>query len=147
MSDVENPPVENQEVEVAADSAAPGEISIEDAIQGALRNSLIHFGLARGLRESVKALSSGQAQVCILVESVDEAGYLKLIEALCAEPEQSVPLIKVSDAKALGQWAGLCQLDRDGNARKVVGCSCVVIKDWGVDSPERNVLLNYFQSE
>ena len=33
------------------------------------------------------------------------AEYLKLIEALCAEHE--IQLIKVSDAKVLGQWAGL----------------------------------------
>ena len=33
------------------------------------------------------------------------AEYLKLIEALCAE--HSIQLIKVSDAKVLGQWAGL----------------------------------------
>ena len=30
-------------------------------------------------------------------------------------------------------------LDREGNARKVVNCSCVVVKDWGSDSQERSV--------
>jgi len=39
------------------------------------------------------------------------------------------------------------QLDREGNARKVVNCSCVVVKDWGEESQERSVLLNYFQTE
>ena len=39
------------------------------------------------------------------------------------------------------------QIDREGNARKVVNCSCVVVKDWGEDSQERSVLLNYFQTE
>ena len=131
MSDTE---IDNVEVEVAATNAAPGEITIEEAIKGVLRNALVHQGLARGLREAVKALSSGEAQVCILCESVTEASYAKLVEALCNEPEQSIPLIKVADGKQLGEWAGLCQLDRDGTARKVVGCSCVVIKDWGVDS-------------
>lgn len=38
------------------------------------------------------------------------------------------------------------QLDREGNARKVVNCSCVVVKDWGEESQERSVLLNYFQT-
>ena len=143
MSDTE---IDNVEVEVAATNAAPGEITIEEAIKGVLRNALVHQGLARGLREAVKALSSGEAQVCILCESVTEASYAKLVEALCNEPEQSIPLIKVADGKQLGEWAGLCQLDRDGTARKVVGCSCVVIKDWGVGSAERQTLLNYFQS-
>ena len=38
-------------------------------------------------------------------------------------------------------------LDREGNARKVVNCSCVVVKDWGEESTERSILLNYFQTE
>lgn len=38
-------------------------------------------------------------------------------------------------------------LDREGNARKVVNCSCVVVKDWGEESQERTLLLNYFQTE
>ena len=38
------------------------------------------------------------------------------------------------------------QLDREGNARKVVNCSCVVVKDWGEESQERSVILNYFQT-
>lgn len=39
------------------------------------------------------------------------------------------------------------QIDREGNARKVVNCSCVVVRDWGEESQERNILLNYFQTE
>lgn len=38
-------------------------------------------------------------------------------------------------------------LDREGNARKVVNCSCVVVRDWGEESQERSVLLDYFQRE
>lgn len=37
-------------------------------------------------------------------------------------------------------------LDREGNPRKVVNCSCVVVRDWGEESQERNVLLQYFQT-
>lgn len=37
-------------------------------------------------------------------------------------------------------------LDREGNARKVVNCSCVVVRDWGEESMERNILLEYFQT-
>jgi small subunit ribosomal protein S12e len=39
------------------------------------------------------------------------------------------------------------QIDREGNPRKVVNCSCVVVKDWGEESQERSILLNYFQTE
>jgi len=35
---------------------------------------------------------------------------------------------EVEDNKKLGEWAGLCKIDKDGKARKVVGCSCVVVK-------------------
>lgn len=145
MSDVEDVQVQN-EVEVPAQASAPGEMSIEDAVKGALRNALVHQGLARGLREAVKALTADEAELCVLVESVDEAAYLKLVESLCNAPEEPIPLIKVSDAKALGEWAGLSKIDREGNARKVVGCSCVVIKNWGVDSQERQTLLKHFQA-
>lgn len=72
------------------------------------------------------------------------AEYIKLIEALCAE--HNINLIKVSDAKVLGQWSGLAKIDREGNARKIVGCSCVVVKDYGMESAGLNVLLEYFKS-
>ena len=36
--------------------------------------------------------------------------------------------LQVDDNKKLGEWAGLCKIDKDGKARKVVGCSCVVVK-------------------
>ena len=147
MSDVEEIQNETQnEIEVSAQAAAPGELCIEDAVKGALRIALASQGLARGLREAVKALVCEDAQLCILVESVDEEAYVKLVEALCQAPSTPVPLIKVSDAKALGEWAGLGKIDRDGNARKVVGCSCVVIKEWGADSLERQTLIKHFQS-
>jgi len=39
-----------------------------------------------------------------------------------------VLLFQVDDNKKLGEWAGLCKIDKEGKARKVVGCSCVVVK-------------------
>lgn len=144
MSDVE----EQQVVEeVPVEQQEAGSISIEDALKVVLRTSLVHDGLARGLREASKALSKREAQLCVLCESVTEEAIVKLVEALCNEPEQKIPLIKVSDAKQLGEWAGLCQLDRDGNARKVVGASCVVVRNWGNDSEERNILLEHFAQQ
>jgi len=134
------------EVEVAADNAGkPGGMSVLDALKGVLKNALIHDGLARGLREASKALDRRQAHMCVLNEACEEEAYKKLVVALCGE--HKIPLIKVPDGKQLGEWAGLCQIDREGNARKVVNCSCVVVKDWGEESQERSVLLNYFQTE
>lgn len=111
--------------------------------QQVLKKSLKHDGLARGLRECAKALDRRQAHLCVLVETCSEAEYLKLIEALCAT--HTIPLIKVGDSKVLGKWAGLCKIDRDGNARKIVGCSCVVVKEYGEDSEARHVLDEYFK--
>ncbi|ODV83791.1 hypothetical protein CANARDRAFT_29768 [[Candida] arabinofermentans NRRL YB-2248] len=145
MSDVEEQVDIVEEVEeVAVEETAS--VSIEDCLQKVLRTALVHDGLARGLREATKALSRGEAQLCVLCDSVTEKSIIKLVEALCNQSEK-IPLIKVSDAKQLGEWAGLCALDREGNARKVVGASCVVIKNWGADSDERNVLLEYFSQQ
>lgn len=36
--------------------------------------------------------------------------------------------VQVDDNKKLGEWVGLCKIDREGKPRKVVGCSCVVVK-------------------
>jgi len=126
----ENPPV--AEVEVTEAPVAKGKMSVEDALQEVLKKAMVHDGLARGLRECAKALDKRQAHLCVLNESCTEAEYVKLIEALCAE--HKINLIKISDPKLLGEWAGLCKLDKEGVARKVVGCSCVVVKDFGQES-------------
>jgi len=136
-------PVEEQ-VEVTATDAPKGKLSVEDALQQVLKTALVHDGLARGLREATKALDKRQAHLCVLVETCTEAEYIKLIEALCAE--HKINLIKVGDSKVLGQWAGLCKIDKEGNARKVVGCSCVVVKDYGADSEGLHVLVDYFKN-
>ncbi|KAH9002298.1 40S ribosomal protein S12 [Lactarius hatsudake] len=132
-------------VEVPEVAEAPkGKLSVEEALEQVLKKSLKHDGLARGLRECAKALDRRQAHLCVLVETCTEAEYIKLIEALCAT--HTIPLIKVGDAKVLGKWAGLCKIDRDGNARKIVGCSCVVVKEYGEDSEARHVLDEYFKA-
>ncbi|BFZ55784.1 40S ribosomal protein S12 [Savitreella phatthalungensis] len=143
---IDETPVEETQVEVSAEGAAPkGQMSIEDALKEVLKRSLVNDGLARGLKEATKALDRRQAHLCVLCESCDEEAYTKLIEALCAE--HKINLIKVADAKKLGEMAGLCVLDREGNPRKVVGCSCVVVKDFGEDSEALHVLTEFFQSQ
>merc|ERR550519_2339176 len=106
---------------------------------------MIHDGMARGLRESVKALDKRQALLCILANNCDEQTYVKLIEALCAE--HGINLIKVDDNKKLGEWAGLCKIDKEGIARKVVRCSTVVIKDYGKETQAQEVLEEYIKKQ
>merc|ERR1712029_871611 len=126
-----------------AEEEAP--MDVETALKIVLKNSLIHDGLSRGLHECAKALDSRKAQLCVLASSCNEPAYTKLVEALCAE--HGVNLMKVSDGKQLGEWAGLAKLDKEGAARKVIGCSCVVVKEWGEKSDALNVLQDYFKSQ
>merc|ERR1712045_248263 len=126
---------------VAAD-AGPGDINT--AIQEVLKASLISDGLARGLRESTKCLDKRQALLCILAEGCDEKEYKKLVQPLCQEHQ--IPLIKVDSNMKLGEWAGLCKLDKDGKARKVVKCSSCVVKDWGAEGPAHGVVQEYLKA-
>merc|ERR1712226_398043 len=126
-------------------AAAAGPMDIFEAVQEILKLAMVHDGLARGLRESVKALDKRQALLCVLADNCDEQTYVKLIEALCAE--HSINLIKVDDNKKLGEWSGLRKIDKEGNARKIVGCSCVVVKDWGKETQAHDVLKEYFNSK
>ena len=68
-----------------------------------------------------------------MAQDCDQPDYSKLVQALCSEA--NVSLITVPASKTLGEWCGLCKLDAEGLARKVVGCSFVVIK---VRAPRRD---------
>eukprot|EP00039_Didymoeca_costata_P017850 m.331143 g.331143 ORF g.331143 m.331143 type:complete len:146 (+) comp16655_c0_seq1:103-540(+) len=143
MADEGEPaPMETEEA-APAPAAAP-EMSVMDALKEVIKNSLIHDGLARGLHEAAKALDKRQAHLCVLAKNCDEPNYGKLVEALCAHHE--INLIKVDDKVTLGEWAGLCKIDKEGKARKIVGCSCVVVKDYGTEGQALDILLNYFKN-
>lgn len=129
-------------VEVAA-TESTGVISVETALREVLRRSLYHDGLARGLREAVKALDRRAAHLCVLAESCEEKEYVRLIEALCAQHQ--IQLIKVADAKQLGEWVGLCKIDKKGDAQKVVACACAVVHDYGEESEFLEVLLDHMK--
>merc|ERR1712227_1016163 len=125
--------------------AVSGAMDVNQAIQEVLKDSMIHDGLARGLRETTKALDKRQAIACILAENCDEENYKKLIKSLCMEHE--IPLITVDDGQKLGEWAGLCKIDKEGEARKIVRCSCVVIRDWGKPSQAQEFLEDHIKKQ
>ncbi|KAK9101798.1 hypothetical protein Sjap_019052 [Stephania japonica] len=132
---------------VVAEAPVPalGEpMDIMTALQNVLKKSLAHDGLARGLHEGAKIIEKHAAQLCVLAEDCDQADYVKLVKALCAD--NNVNLITVPSAKTLGEWAGLCKIDSEGKARKVVGCSCVVVKDYGEESEGLNIVQEYVKS-
>ncbi|GIL78460.1 hypothetical protein Vretimale_17041 [Volvox reticuliferus] len=139
MSDGEAAPV------VVEEAAVPGEpMDMNTAVQMVLKKALAHDGLCRGLHEASRAIEKGQAQLCILAEDCNQPDYKKLIEALCAE--HNVNLISVPENKQLGQWCGLCKIDPQGEARKVVGCSCAVVMDYGEETAGLSMLQEYLKS-
>ena len=86
--------------------------------------------LAKGLHEATKTIESkfdnNRAALCVLAEDCQEAKYKQLITALCKQ--NGVPLVKVENRVSLGEWVGLCKFDSTNTARKIRGCSCIVIK-------------------
>ncbi|CAF1265596.1 unnamed protein product [Rotaria sordida] len=119
------------------------EVDLNKSLQEVLKSAARNDGLARGLRESVKALDRREAHLCVLASNCDEQNYVKLIEALCAE--HNINLLRVDDNKKLGEWAGLCKLDKDGKARKVVRCSCCVVRDFGDETQAHDQLLEHMK--
>jgi len=137
--------VEGDDVSAPAAPVSTGPMDINTAIQEVLKQALIADGLSRGLRESAKALDQRKALLCVLSENCDEPMYKKLVTALCME--HNIPLIKVDSNMKLGEWAGLCKIDQDGAARKVVKCSCAVVSNWGNQTPAHDVLQEYLKSQ
>ena len=124
-------------------SVGDGTMTLMEALQSTLKNALIAEGVTRGLRESVKKLDKREALLCVLAESTDEKNIQKLVEALCRE--HKINLIKIDDAKKLGEWTGLCKIDKEGQARKVVRCSCAVIHNYGQESQALDIINEHFK--
>ncbi|KAJ4723874.1 40S ribosomal protein S12 [Melia azedarach] len=135
-----------EEVAPAAETAAPLGVAMDfmTALQIVLRKSLAHGGLAPGPHEGAKVIEKHAAQLCALAEDCDQPDYVKLVKALCAD--HNVSLLTVLSAKTLGEWSGLCKIDSEGKARKVVDCSCVVVKDFGEESDGLNVVQQHVKS-
>jgi small subunit ribosomal protein S12e len=116
---------EEEEVSEVEAEEEEKEMDIHTAISGVLKQSSFVNGLCRGLNESAKAIDQGKAKITFLAKDCDEANYKKLINGLCRE--KNIPIIEVDSRVDLGQWAGLCKYDVDGNARGACKCSCVVV--------------------
>merc|ERR1712048_721114 len=119
-----------------------GEVTdLPSAIRGVLKRAMVVDGCIRGLHEVAKHIDAGKAQVVFLAESCNEPTYKKLVQGLALE--KNVPLIDVSDNKQLGEWAGLCKIDSDGNAKKVVGASCVCVTEFGEEGAAYEYMMKY----
>ncbi|CAM9458939.1 unnamed protein product [Chrysoparadoxa australica] len=117
------------------------EMNVVDSLKEVLKKALIFDGLKRGLHESAKVLDRNTARLCCLAKDCENPEYLALIRALC--DENTVPLIMVDTRSQLGQMAGLCKIDAEGEATKVVPCSCAVVTDFGEQTHALQVLLDH----
>mmetsp|Transcript_71658 Transcript_71658/g.105016 ORF Transcript_71658/g.105016 Transcript_71658/m.105016 type:complete len:146 (+) Transcript_71658:167-604(+) len=144
MADDENQEEVEQQPKVVEESG--GVLDLNSALQQVLKKAAVQpDGLARGLREAVKALDRKVAHLCILAQDCDSAEYVRLVEALAQE--HSIPIIKVPDGKQLGEWVGLCKLDREGQPKKVVKCSCAVVRDYGESTEAKAFLQDYISKQ
>jgi len=120
-------------------------LDLKTALTIVLRNSLYSEGLCRGLHESVKALDRGQAHLCVLSQACNEEAYKKVVIALCKA--RNIPLIMVEDGRAIGDMVALSRYRPDGRLAKVIGCTCAVVREWGVESEARSWILNYVANQ
>lgn len=117
---------------------AGGVTDINIALSEMLKTALIHEGLEWGIWEAAKV--SDHPHLCVLASNCDDPLYVKFVEALRAEHQ--ISLNQVNDNKKLGDWVGLCKINREGKPSKVVGCSCV---DYGKCSQAKDVIEEYFK--
>ncbi|GBM76244.1 40S ribosomal protein S12, partial [Araneus ventricosus] len=71
--------------DIEVDATAGGDMDVFTALQEVLKTALTHGKLSRGLHEAAKSLDKRQALLCVLATNCDEAMYVRLVEALCAE--------------------------------------------------------------
>jgi len=124
------------------DASAPS-LDVQQALKRVVRSALVVGGVSRGLHEAAKVLDKREALFCLYSKECDEENYERLVRALCKAHE--IPIYTVETKAELGELVGQCKYDKEGKARKVVGCSCAVVKDWGRDEEARNVLLDYLK--
>ncbi len=112
---------------------------VEQALGIVIKKSIEVNGLIRGISQVARALDSRTAHLCILADDCEEAGYKKLIAALCAQ--NNIDLVRVPERAKLAEWAGLVKRDRTGAVKKHFKCSCVAIRNFGEQTRALDMLL------
>merc|ERR1711953_1298834 len=112
-----------------------------DALKKVIRGAMSAAGVSKGLNQVGKSLDRADAFLCVLAEDCDDPKYKK------------IPLITTGVKRNnLGEWTGQCKYekgdgkDKDlGKARKIRGCSSLVIRDYGQDSNEKTIIEQYIK--
>ncbi|KAL7076690.1 hypothetical protein ACQ4LE_004125 [Meloidogyne hapla] len=111
-------------------------LETNEVLKRVLKSALIADGVARGINEAARTLDKREAFFCIYAKSCDEPSYEKLVRSLCNQ--HGIPIIEVDDKSELGQMVGQCKVDKEGKARKIVGCSVAVVKNYGRDDEAKS---------
>jgi len=114
------------------------------ALAQVLKEARANDCLKRGLREVCNIVEAKKAAFVIMADSCDDDKYKKCVTALCEDC--GIIMLKVQDAKQLGQWCGLVKTDVENNVTKVVKCSsCAVMKsipDKVYESPAYRMVMD-----
>jgi len=115
-----------------------------EALQTVVQDAVKRRNVSRGLNECCRSLDQRKAVLCVLSKACAEDNYKKLITALCNEHQ--IPLMQVDDSALLGTWAGLAKYDEEGEAKKVVKCACIVIRQWGPEGAAQSTIQQFVKN-
>ncbi|KII61456.1 40S ribosomal protein S12 [Thelohanellus kitauei] len=117
----------------------------KDLLKRLIISARFFDALSMGINESVRSLETRDAQLCVLAGDCDEANYVALVNGLAKE--NSVPLYKFPHGqKKLGEMLGLCKMDREGKPRKVIRCSCFVVRNKASDASVADMIKSLVSS-
>ncbi|KAF9609657.1 hypothetical protein IFM89_017836 [Coptis chinensis] len=116
-------------------------VTCRDWFQLSLKEGLTVF---RAQIEMGDEFLKRRMEPCKEESEVSRETLRRIKRALCSDNNAS--LIAVPSAKTLGEWPGLCKIDSEGKARKVVGCSCVVVKEYVEESEGLNIVQEYVKT-
>jgi small subunit ribosomal protein S12e len=113
-------------------------VDFETALKRIIQTSNADSLLAKGIHEVAKSLESKdekvKAKYVLLAKNCTEANYVKIVKGLAAQ--NKVPVYEVEQGETLGEWLGICKLDKNGNVTKKRKCSSVAIRDFSSDLKE-----------
>jgi len=95
-------------------------------IQSSISTAKARRDLVMGLKETVRLVAAGQAELVVLASDVNSAEYKALVTAITKEGKTA--LINVDSKEILGTWCGLSKIDEEGEVVKARPCGCVGLK-------------------